>query len=90
LTIPTKRRSSSDRSRAAFSSRQCRGSRNSAATTLVLWCASAPTMTFSSAVISGKSRTFWNVRAMPPRVISCFFLPTIDWPLKRIPPLVGR
>ena len=37
--------------------------------TLVLWCASAPTMTFSIAVISGKSRMFWNVRARPILVI---------------------
>ena len=28
-------------------------------------------MTFSSAVISGNSRMFWNVRAMPMRVIWC-------------------
>ena len=43
---------------------------SSAPGTLVRWWASAPTMTFSSAVISGNSRMFWNVRAMPTRVIS--------------------
>ena len=32
--------------------------------------ASVPTTTFSSAVISPKSRMFWKVRAMPSRVIS--------------------
>ena len=30
-----------------------------------------PTMTFSSAVISGKSRMFWKVRAMPARATWC-------------------
>src|SRR4051794_18997135 len=88
--MPTKRSNSMEPSRPDRSSRPCRGSRNSALSTLVLWWASAPTMTFSSAVISGNSRTFWNVRAIPPRVISCFFLPTIDSPRKKIPPLVGR
>ncbi len=37
-------------------------------------------MTFSSAVISGNSRMFWNVRAMPIRVISCFLRPVTDSP----------
>ena len=43
--------------------------------TLVRWWASAPTITFSSAVISGNSRMFWNVRAMPSLVISYALLP---------------
>ena len=30
-----------------------------------------PTITFSSAVISGNSRMFWKVRAMPWRATSC-------------------
>ena len=57
------------------SSRRCRGSRNSAPSTPVLCWASAPTMTFSSAVIVGKSRMFWNVRAMPSLVIWCRLRP---------------
>ena len=40
-----------------------------APSTEVRWWVSAPTITFSSAVISGKSRMFWNVRAMPALVI---------------------
>ena len=46
----------------------------------------SPTMTFSSADISGKSRMFWNVRAMPSWLILCGLVPAISWPLKRIVP----
>ena len=66
-----------------------RNSGNSAPTTPVLWWASAPTITFSSAVISGNSRMFWNVRAMPSLVIWYFFLRPSLRPSKRISPLVG-
>ena len=47
-------------------------------------------MTFSSAVISGKSRMFWNVRAMPIRLIWCGLRPLIRWPSNRTSPDVGR
>src|SRR5215468_1702608 len=87
--MPTKRSNSMDRSRPSRSSFQWRGRRNRALMTLVLWCASAPTMTFSSAVISGNSRMFWKVRAMPMRVISCFLRPVTTCPRKRIWPAVG-
>ena len=55
---------------------------------VVCW-ASAPTSTFSSAVIVGKSRMFWNVRAMPAWVIWKRFLPASGSPWKRIVPDVG-
>ena len=62
------------RTRAAPSPRPCasrlgrggaRGVRNSALSSPTLLLASAPTMTFSRAVIDLNSRMFWNVRAMP-------------------------
>ncbi len=56
---------------------------------VVCW-ASAPTRTFSSAVIALKSRMFWNVRAMPSLVIWYRFIPASDVPWKRTSPLVGR
>ena len=46
-----------------------RGVRSRAAPTLLRRCASAPTWTFSIAVISGNRRMFWNVRARPSLVI---------------------
>ena len=63
--MPTK--SSSSMARRALAPLRVRwlGSRNSAMHAAVWCCASAPTSTFSSAVISGNSRMFWNVRAMP-------------------------
>ena len=48
-----------------------RGERTSAPSRLVRCRASVPTTTFSSAVISLKSRMFWNVRAMPSCVMAC-------------------
>src|SRR3569833_1316184 len=66
-----------------------RQSRKMAPTTLV-WCrASVPTMTFSSAVISGNSRMFWNVRAIPSRLIWCGLHPTIRCPSNVTLPDVG-
>ena len=84
------RSSSIARSCPSCSSRRCRGSRKSALRIPVLWRASAPTRTFSSAVIEGNSRMFWNVRAMPIWVISNRFLRMIDSPWNRMSPLVGR
>ena len=64
--------------------------RTTAPGTLVVWWASAPTITFSSAVMFGNSRMFWNVRAMP----RCGDLgaacgPASDCPSKRTSPSVG-
>ena len=58
--------------------------------TLVRWWASAPTITFSSAVISGNSRMFWKVRAMPSSVIWCASARPASAPSKRTCPAVGR
>src|SRR5262249_45038732 len=66
-----------------------RYSRNSAPTTLVLCRASVPTMTFSIAVISGKSRMFWNVRAMPIRLMLYGLRPLIRRPSNVTEPAVG-
>ena len=46
-------------------------------------------MTFSAAVMFWKSRMFWNVRAMPSRVIWCGGLPDITVPEKMTRPRVG-
>ena len=48
-----------------------------------------PTSTFSSAVICGKRRMFWNVRPMPAFVIACGGLPVTSSPSKRMRPAVG-
>ena len=45
-----------------------------------------PTTTLSSSVISLKMRMFWNVRAMPPRVIMCGRRPTRLAPSNVMPP----
>ena len=59
--------------------------------TLVLWWASAPTRTFSSAVISGNRRMFWNVRATPSLVIGVALAARADRaPSKRTCRSVGR
>ena len=69
--------------------RRCSGVRNSALSNPTLLLASAPTMTFSSAVIDLNSRMFWNVRAMPSLVIWWRLnLPRVV-PSKRIAPLVA-
>ena len=71
------------------SSWRCRGRRNIAEPTPVRWRASAPTMTFSSAVMLAKSRMFWNVRAMPSLVISNFLRRPSGSPSNRTEPDVG-
>ena len=48
-----------------------------------------PTRTFSSAVICGKRRMFWNVRPMPSLVIECGGMPVMSVPSKTIFPAVG-
>ena len=48
-----------------------------------------PTSTFSSAVICGKSRMFWNVRPIPSFVIVCGGLPVTSVPSNTIWPEVG-
>ena len=63
--------------------------RNSALSSPTLLLASAPTMTFSSAVIDLKSRMFWKVRAMPSLVMSWRFSFASGCPSKRIWPLVA-
>ena len=47
-------------------------------------------MTFSMALISGKSRMFWKVREMPNRLIWCGLSPLTWSPAKRTSPVVGR
>ncbi len=69
LPMPTNSSSAIARSSASRSSARCRRLRNTAPGTDVLCRASVPTTTFSSAVMSLNSRMFWNVRAMPSRVI---------------------
>ena len=46
-------------------------------------------MTFSRADSSGKSRMFWNVRAMPIWLILWDLTPAISVPLNRMVPDVG-
>ena len=58
--------------------------------TEVLCRASVPTTTFSSAVISPNSRTFWKVRAMPSRVIWLRLSLAITWWSNVTVPDVGR
>ena len=54
-----------------------------------------PIMTFSSTVMLGNSRMFWNVRAMPRSVTWLGFRPLSLWPaslpgrVSSIAPLVG-
>ena len=48
-----------------------------------------PTITFSSSVISLKMRMFWNVRAMPLRVIWCGLRPSSVAPSSVMSPVVG-
>ena len=50
----------------------------------------APTRTFSSTVIVGKSSTFWNVRAMPRRTTLCGGVPSRSSPSNVISPDSGR
>ena len=52
-----------------------------------VWC--RPTSTFSVAVISPNSCTFWKVRAMPPSAIWDGVRPVIGWPANTTPPEVG-
>ena len=51
-----------------------------------------PTSTFSSAVISLKSRMFWKVRPIPSAVIAWGGLPVMSWPSSTIAaaPWAGR
>ena len=46
-------------------------------------------MTFSSAVMFWKSRMFWNVRAIPRRVMRCGGRPEITVPSNTMRPDVG-
>ena len=48
-----------------------------------------PTSTFSSAVICGNRRMFWNVRPMPSFVIACGGLPVTSAPSNKSWPDVG-
>ena len=52
--------------------------------------ASAPTRTFSNAVIDLNRRMFWNVRAIPSWMILYLGSPVRDRPWKRTSPEVGR
>ena len=88
--MPTNCSSAAAFSIADFSSRRCRGVRTSAPGTDVLCRASVPTTTFSSAVISPQSRMFWNVLAMPRRVIWCRLILPSGAPSKITVPDVGR
>ena len=54
---------------------------------LKVWC--RPTSTFSSAVISPNSCTFWKVRATPEAAMSAGARPTSDLPEKSTEPAVG-
>ena len=81
--------SSMPRSCPSSSSRRYLAVRNRAESTPLEWLASAPTSTFSRAVIELKSRMFWKVRAMPRLVMACFFRPARGWPSKRTSPEVG-
>jgi hypothetical protein len=65
------------------------GRRSSAEPIPVEWWASAPTRTFSSAVMLWKSRMFWKVRAIPILVIWNFLRRPRGSPMKRTPPDVG-
>ena len=48
-----------------------------------------PTSTFSSAVICGNSRMFWNVRPIPSFVIVCGGFAVTSVPSNKIWPAVG-
>ena len=48
-----------------------------------------PTSTFSSALIVGNRRMFWNVRPMPSSVMWCGGKPADSWPSNTISPAVG-
>jgi hypothetical protein len=52
-----------------------------------VWC--RPTSTFSVAVISPNSCTFWKVRAMPPSAICDGVRPVITAPANDTLPAVG-
>ena len=52
-------------------------------------CDHAAAITFSLTVMFRKSRSVWNVRAIPRAVISCGSSPRIDCPSKRMSPASG-
>jgi len=88
--MPTNSSSAMPRSMASRSSCRCRGIRNSAPGTEVRCRASVPTTTFSSAVISENNRMFWNVLAIPRRVIWLRLSLPSTCPSKPTVPDVGR
>ena len=71
------------------SSRRARGSRSTDSKALDFVCPYAPAITFSLTLMLRKSRSVWNVRAMPRCVILCGARPAMFSPSKRISPESG-